>query len=297
MVELRSFPNWDDNNIDNMDKIIQYKKGNFPAGEIYISVSPADLTDNRYLITLYSADAESILSACLLSDAIKQHNSDFVVVLDVGYFPYSRQDRVTKPGEPFSLNVVSKLLQDNFDIIATHDMHSHVIKSNKIREAGLQYMSFVDLNGNDISLLDLNQKFLLVQPDDGAEERTKKFHNMYSDILREPIARFSKKRVNEEILVTAKTQHDLEDILLHTNFLIFDDIIDGGGTFISLSKHIKEINSDAKITLVASHGIFSAGTDKLLEVIDNIYVVKDAYNLHRLQGIQLMKNNEEKLNA
>ena len=61
------------------------------------------------------------------------------------------------------------------------------------------------------------------------------------------------------------------------DFFIFDDICDGGRTFIEIAKVIKSHawpenqQFQGKIYLVVSHGIFSAGFDLLAEYFDGIY--------------------------
>jgi ribose-phosphate pyrophosphokinase len=59
----------------------------------------------------------------------------------------------------------------------------------------------------------------------------------------------------------------------HNNltYIIVDDICDGGRTFVELAKVIKNGRPTAKVYLVVTHGIFSAGFKTLNEYIDGIY--------------------------
>jgi ribose-phosphate pyrophosphokinase len=54
-------------------------------------------------------------------------------------------------------------------------------------------------------------------------------------------------------------------------YVIIDDICDGGRTFVELAKAIKDGRPTAKIYLVVTHGIFSAGYDQLGEYFEKIY--------------------------
>ena len=54
------------------------------------------------------------------------------------------------------------------------------------------------------------------------------------------------------------------------DFLIIDDICDGGRTFIELAKELRKLTT-GKIKLYVTHGIFSKGLDVLTEHIDEIY--------------------------
>jgi ribose-phosphate pyrophosphokinase len=54
-------------------------------------------------------------------------------------------------------------------------------------------------------------------------------------------------------------------------YIIIDDICDGGRTFTELAKVMKESRPTAKIYLVVTHGIFSAGFDELSKYFEQIY--------------------------
>jgi ribose-phosphate pyrophosphokinase len=54
-------------------------------------------------------------------------------------------------------------------------------------------------------------------------------------------------------------------------YVIIDDICDGGRTFIELAKVIKEGRPTAKVFLIVTHGIFSAGFKTLNEYMDGIF--------------------------
>ena len=60
-------------------------------------------------------------------------------------------------------------------------------------------------------------------------------------------------------------------------YVIIDDICDGGRTFNELAKSIKLQRADAKIYLVVTHGIFSAGFKELTKYFEHIYTT----NSHR----------------
>jgi ribose-phosphate pyrophosphokinase len=53
--------------------------------------------------------------------------------------------------------------------------------------------------------------------------------------------------------------------------VIIDDICDGGRTFVELAKAIKDGRPTAKVYLVVTHGIFSAGFYELNELFEGIY--------------------------
>jgi ribose-phosphate pyrophosphokinase len=54
-------------------------------------------------------------------------------------------------------------------------------------------------------------------------------------------------------------------------YVIIDDICDGGRTFVEIAKVIKEQRPNAKVYLVVTHGIFSAGFETLGDYFDGIF--------------------------
>ena len=85
-------------------------------------------------------------------------------------------------------------------------------------------------------------------------------------------------------IVIASKHRDLEGKITHTevplreehdgrDFLIIDDICDGGRTFVEISKEIERTlsNTSGDVNLVVTHGIFSAGFTELENYFDKIY--------------------------
>ena len=71
----------------------------------------------------------------------------------------------------------------------------------------------------------------------------------------------------------------------NTDFIIIDDICDGGATFINIAVKIKEYfdNQDyngyqPKIYLIVTHGIFSKGVSELSNYFDGIYCTNSYKN-------------------
>lgn len=60
--------------------------------------------------------------------------------------------------------------------------------------------------------------------------------------------------------------------------LILDDYIDGGRSFVSLAKDLKELGGASKVILVACHGLFSYGQSALYDGIDEIWTTDSLSN-------------------
>lgn len=73
------------------------------------------------------------------------------------------------------------------------------------------------------------------------------------------------------------------------DFIIIDDICDGGATFINIASKIKEyykgFKYEPKIYLIVTHGIFSKGFKELSEYFDGIYCTNSYKNIRLDQPI------------
>jgi ribose-phosphate pyrophosphokinase len=115
---------------------------------------------------------------------------------------------------------------------------------------------------------DIKDKICLVSPDAGAYKKIFDFANWFG--IKEIITA-SKVRDLDSGKILKTVVPSLENYNDEMNYVIQDDICDGGRTFIELAKAIKEQKPDAKIYLVVTHGIFSAGFDLLVQYLDGIY--------------------------
>ncbi len=66
--------------------------------------------------------------------------------------------------------------------------------------------------------------------------------------------------------------------MYRTDYVIVDDICDGGATFIEIAKKIKAADPFARIYLIVTHGIFSKHTRELAEYFENIYTTNSIRN-------------------
>ena len=70
--------------------------------------------------------------------------------------------------------------------------------------------------------------------------------------------------------------------------LIFDDICDGGYTFIQLAEYLQD-NCNCALDLAVTHGIFSKGLGRLRENFDKIYTTD---SMPKTFGTILIEHNK-----
>lgn len=175
-----------------------------------------------------------------------------------------RSDRKFSNNGSFDLKIITKFINSlNFDHIEIFDPHSDVcvaLLDNCISKSPENYI----LKSYNIIIekekLEKNNLFLL-SPDAGVYKKIYKIsekHNipmMASNKYRDP---------NGEINVTFSGNPS------NKNFLICDDYLDGGKTFIQLAKNLKD-NGANQVYLYVSHGLFSKGIECLQENIDKVF--------------------------
>ncbi len=242
----------------------------YPAGEVGIRITDEAATLGTLVsITAKLKSANDILALLLIVDAIKRQNPCAILdQLFIPYFPYARQDRVAASGDPHSLKVMVGLIEAlGFRRVEVADPHSPAIENSfqktyfEIAKHSTSYLKSV------ISLIGGSP--LLVIPDEGAAKRIR----MWAQLTKSDTASFIKTRDPE----TGKLSgFRLIDGDVHDKkCLIVDDICDGGGTFLGIAEELKKAGA-RELYLYVTHGIFSAGYNKLCETFNHIYTT-DAF--------------------
>lgn len=121
---------------------------------------------------------------------------------------------------------------------------------------------------------DINNKFIVVSPDAGA---SKKIYKLAEQIgYKGHIYTATKDRDKNGNLTKQSIPNLDNDRFIHCDkdYIIIDDICDGGATFINLGKIIKNSRHQkctGKTYLIVTHGIFSKGLEELSKYFDGIY--------------------------
>jgi ribose-phosphate pyrophosphokinase len=252
---------------------VKYQVNKFPDGQQSITLlnSHHFWTLKNETIKIHShlnsfADLELIICAKKVLDNLGTPQ----VILHVPYFLGARSDRRFEEGTVHYLKeVICPIINSlKFDAVVVLDPHSDVL------EACLDNMIKIDnhlLVKQALTLIDnkndARERVCLVSPDAGAYKKifdvAKKF-----DINKVITATKVRDLKTGQILHTEVPLQDLnEDI----KYVIVDDICDGGRTFTEIAKAIRTQVPNARIYLVVTHGIFSAGYAQLGEYFEGIY--------------------------
>lgn len=245
----------------------------FPGGEMQVrleGINPYRLKQSA-IIRAKIRSSDDVMELLLLTDVIRRGNIQDIE-LHIPYLPYARQDRVCYSGESLSLKVFCNIINaQKYTSVTVWDAHSDVA------------LALLDnVHHCKQSTILVNNRFIskgkvLVAPDKGAVNKTYEA----ARLLGLEMVTASKIRDPNTGTING-TDVDMSTILnrLGRQWLIVDDICDGGRTFIELAKRMNEMVSHNGIDLYVTHGIFSKGFDVFREnvpgtdrpLIDHIYV-------------------------
>ena len=237
----------------------------FPAGESLVSVLIETLVGNEINIVLEFKSNDDLFNLALITDAIRRDvGRDIKVNLVCKYFPYARQDRVCNTGESLSVKVAADFINSlSFNSVTTFDLHSDVsaaLINNLTNHSCLELIQGIGLKDEIVE-----RNYVIVSPDAGAYKKV----SAIATALGVDMVTASKVRDTATGKITG-TKVDSTEHIGNRDFLIIDDMCDGGYTFIKLSEALRPL-TDGKIYLYVSHGLFTKGYGVFNGLINGIY--------------------------
>ena len=218
------------------------------------------------------------------------------ITLYVPYFLGSRSDRkFVNGGVNYLKQVICPIINSlNFESVIVMDPHSDVLEACLNNFSKVNNFALVD---DALSYLigdDEEDQVVLVSPDAGAY---KKVFDVAQEFRITNIVTATKVR---DLKTGAILRTEVPTLDQHKDlkYIIIDDICDGGRTFIELAKAIKEQRPTAKVYLVVTHGIFSAGYSELGQYFEKIYTTNSYKDISEVEfhGSELLPTKVKQLN-
>lgn len=218
--------------------------------------------------------------------------------LHIPYLLGARSDRqFQEGGTSYLVDVVAPILNSlNFKKIITMDVHSDVAAAcinNLVSESNFELVDWALGIHIECEIDELT----LIAPDAGA---SKKINQIAKEIGYKNEIIYASKDRDIKTGKILKTNVPLKRF--SSNYLIIDDLVDGGRTFIEIAKVIKQFHLDneyktPKIYLIVTHGIFSNGFKELSEQFDGIYCTNSYKDLGDtyFDGNKTIKHNVKQL--
>jgi ribose-phosphate pyrophosphokinase len=259
----------------------------FPGGEVQIQLPMDRLNfwrdEDEFTIKTILNSSDKIMELMLVKDVLDYRINYEVwgvpkVKLICHYLPYARQDRICNPGESNASKLFNFLISDMyFDEIEIADVHNET----SLDVLGSTGSKITHITSKDIFLKNcgiVKGIDLLIAPDKGAFKKVKDISDVFGiGLLSANKSRDSQTGKILGINFENSTEEFLINSIENKNVMIVDDICDGGGTFIELSKLILQYKPRS-ITLYVTHGIFSKGLACLYDAGVDRIITTDSFD-------------------
>lgn len=272
---------------------IEYDVYKFPDGQQSIKIEDFAFQPEVLEVEIVSPftsflDLELIICA---NQALKEMGVQ-KVSLYTPYFLGGRSDRKFEEGTSNYLKtVVCPIINSqNFHRVTVLDPHSDVIEACLNNFKGIDTIDFAEQVLKDVlahSKPKFSDSLVLVSPDAGALKKVFKIQ----------------KATKIQNLVIGSKNRDVKGQITHTSisglkninisnatYVIFDDICDGGRTFLELAKVIKKEKEDARIVLAVTHGLFTKGLP--IEHVDYVYTTDSIVREYESKSLTIINCNK-----
>lgn len=195
---------------------------------------------------------DHLMVLALLADAVRAAGAAKVTAL-VPYFGYARQELRSRPGDPRSAQVASRLLGFvGIDHLVTFDLHAPALES-------VLPMPTTVLRAEDVFLPEIKSwkltNLVVVAPDAGGMKRAQR----YATALGWPMAVVIKQRPRADVATALQVLGDVHGQVC----LIVDDMSSTGNTLASAGEALRRAGA-REIRAVVTHPVMATGAETRL---------------------------------
>ena len=226
-------------------------------GEITLKTFANGETYCRYEESIRGADLFLVQTGCepldrnvmellIMIDAARLASAKRITAV-VPLFPYSRQDKKSRPREPITAKLVAECLQTaGADRVLTMDLHAGQVQG--FFRVPVDHMTAVPMFAQYFRDEGLPEELVAVAPDTG---RTK-LANHFGEMIGADLVVLGKERPDHNVAEVARVIGDVEGKCA----VMIDDMIDTGGTLVSAASALKRAGAK-RVFACATHGVFS----------------------------------------
>lgn len=244
----------------------------FSDGEINVKINETVRGHDVFILQSFSPPVnENVMELLIMIDAFKRASANSIAVV-IPYYGYARQDRKAKGRDPITAKLLANLITvAGATRVLTVDLHAEQIQG--FFDIPLDNLYSFPVFSEEILKLYRDEKsdLVVVAPDVGAVRRASKF----AEKLGVPLAILDKRRPADNVAEVVHVIGDVKDKIT----LMFDDIIDTGGTLVQGVEILKKSGA-RRILACATHGVLSGNAVEKIQKsdIDKVYITDTVYH-------------------
>lgn len=252
----------------------------FADGELKIKIEENIRGSDVFIVQSTYSPAENILELLLFLDAAKRASAARITAV-IPYFGYARQDRKDEPRVPISAKLIANLLATSgANRVLTMELHAEQIQG--FFDIPVDHLYAVPIFVDYYHKSDVKD-YVVISPDLGRANRVRGFARRLSPKL--PVAIVEKRRFGPNQSAVINVIGDVKGKIA----LIYDDMLDTGGTMVDAAQAIKEQGAKQVYACVV-HPILSRDAyDKIKKSCIKELVVTDTIPLSKEKCTEKIK--------
>ena len=206
---------------------------------------------------------QHLMELLIMIDAAKLASAKRITAV-LPLYPYSRQDKKSRPREPITAKLVAEMVQSaGADRVLTMDLHAGQVQG--FFEVPVDHMTALPMLAQYFRDLGLPEELVAVAPDTGRTRLASKFAEMIGGDL----AVLQKDRPAHNVARVTNVIGDIDGKCA----VMTDDMVDTAGTLVAGAEFLKERGAK-KVFACATHGIFSDPAIERIEqsALDSVVV-------------------------
>lgn len=221
----------------------------FPDGETYVRIERLDELEEVMLVHAGMPGPNEGLSYLLGAlDLFRQQ--DIRTELFFTYMPFGMQDEAFHDGSLNRARALLEMLEGYYDVDQVHAVDPHFGHRDWLDAYAFEAINTFPLFDEVVDM----EEYVVVGPDLGAVKRF-------------GIEGFTKRRVNSFTVDIGGDAGDLQG----RDVLVFDDIVETGGTLVEAYETVREQGAD-RVEAAVVHGVLDEGIERAREAYDGLYL-------------------------
>jgi len=254
-------------------ELLDARAKRFADGEVSVEINETVRGADVFIIQPTSPPVnENIMELLVIVDALRRASARRITAV-VPYYGYARQDRKAKPRDPITAKLIANILTAaGARRLLSIDLHAPQIQG--FFDIPVDNLYAAPLMIDYFKKKDLDN-LTAVAPDVGSVKRVRSI----ARTLNIPMSIIDKRRPKPNV---AEVMHVVgQSNIKDSNVILFDDIIDTGGTITQAANALKEKGAK-QVFACASHGLFSGPAIERLEnsCIDEVIVTDSIPQKH-----------------